>query len=55
LETELNSAGEFLLEPAKAPAGKDAPRPRTIRREELATLTNGSSGGAAAHDEHEDE
>ena len=56
LETELRSAREFLLEPAQAPTGKDAPRPRTVGRDELATLTNASAGGgAAAHDEHEDE
>jgi hypothetical protein len=53
LETELHGAREFLLEPAQAPTGKDAPRPRTVNREELAALTDRSAG--AVHDEHDDE
>jgi len=55
LETELHGAREFLLEPAQAPTGKDAPRPRTVGLEEMAALMNASPGGAAARDEHEDE
>jgi hypothetical protein len=53
LETELALAGEFLLEPAQAPSGKDAPRPRTASREELAALTS-APAGAVAPEEHED-
>lgn len=62
LETELAAAREFLLEPAQAPGGptgprgKDAPRPRTVSREELDALSTGSAGsGAPAHDEHDGE
>ena len=55
LETELASAGEFLLEPAVAAASKDAPRPRTVRREELSALASANAGGAAAHSDHDDE
>ena len=54
LETELASAGEFLLEPATPPSSKDAPRPRTIHREELAALTGGPLGPSTVQD-HEDE
>jgi hypothetical protein len=65
LETELAAAREFLLEPAQGPTGpggpggaggKDAPRPRTVSREELDALSTGSAGsGAPAHDEHDGE
>jgi len=53
LETELASAGEFLLEPAAPVSSKDALRPRTVRREELAAMTE--TAGSAAHTEHDDE
>jgi hypothetical protein len=56
LETELASAHEFLLEPAQAPAGKDAPRPRTASRAELVALTDGGpSRRAAAHHDGADD
>lgn len=56
LETELASAREFLLEPAQAPTGKDAPRPRTLSREEVTALVGGAAGsGAPAHDDHEND
>jgi hypothetical protein len=55
LETELASAGEFLLEPAVPATTKDAPRPRTIRRDELAAMTEVYAGAASAHVEHDDE
>jgi hypothetical protein len=56
LETELRAAREFLLEPAQPPSGKDAPRPRTVAREDLAALTDpAAGGGAAAHEDHDDE
>jgi hypothetical protein len=48
LEDELATASEFLLEPA-------APAPsRSVRREELATLTSAGTSPAPAHD-HEDD
>jgi len=55
LETELAAAGEFLLEPAAAASSKDAPRPRTVRRDELTAMTSGAGGAASARDEHDDE
>lgn len=55
LETELGAAGEFLLEPARPAAGKDAPRPRKATREELSAMIKAPAGAAAGHDEHEDE
>ncbi|HUA61751.1 MAG TPA: hypothetical protein VML19_23550 [Verrucomicrobiae bacterium] len=55
LETELASAGEFLLEPAAPVSSKDAPRPRTIRRDELDVMTQASPAQASAHSEHDDE
>jgi len=55
LETELASAGEFLLEPAAPSSSKDSPRPRTVRRDELDAMTQASAVPAAAHTEHDDE
>src|SRR5215467_9164742 len=54
LEEELAAAGEFLLEPVAAGEHKNAERPRTIRREEMAALVGGGLA-AGAHDEHEEE
>ena len=52
LENELESAGEFLLEPV-APADKKHPaRPRKLDRAGLSALTGAAP---AAHEEHEDE
>ncbi len=53
LEQELVSTSQFLLEPVVAADKKDAPKPRSVGREELAQMT--ASGPSAAHDEHEDE
>jgi hypothetical protein len=55
LEAELATAREFLLEPTPAPTGKDAPRPRTVGRDEMSRLATAPAGGAAAHEEHDDE
>jgi hypothetical protein len=55
LEKELASAGEFLLEPAAPATSKEAPRPRTIRREELSAMTRSNAGASAGHDDHDDE
>ncbi len=53
LEQELVSASQFLLEPATPASKKDAPKARSVGREELAQMT--VSGPAAAHDDHDDE
>ena len=53
IETELGSAAEFLMEPAMPASSRDGPRPRTIRREELAAMAGSPS--AAVHTDHEEE
>jgi len=60
LEKELVSARHFVLEPVSSlgvnPAGvKNAPKPRSITRDELETLAMAAPVGAAAHDAHDDE
>ncbi|HXB73066.1 MAG TPA: hypothetical protein VNY05_32815 [Candidatus Acidoferrales bacterium] len=60
LEKELVSARQFVLEPVSSlgvnPAGvKNAPKPRSITRDELETLAMAAPVGAAAHDAHDDE
>jgi hypothetical protein len=52
LEQELVSAGQFLLEPVVVAEKKNAPKPRSVGREELSQLA--ASGPAAARD-HDDE
>jgi len=54
LEQELESAGEFLVEPAAAPDKKNPPRPQKMDRAQLAAMT-ATGPAAAVHDEHEDE
>ena len=46
LEMELAPASEFALEPAVS--GKDSPKPRTVRRDDLAAMT---SAAPSAHDD----
>jgi hypothetical protein len=60
LEQELVSARHFVLEPVGSvgvnPAGgKNAPKPRSITRDELETLATAAPVGAGAHDAHDDE
>ena len=55
LEQDLASVGEFLLEPAVVSDKKNAPKSRTVGREELAAMTNAGGVVAHAHDDHEDE
>lgn len=55
LEQELSSVGEFLLEPAVVSDKKNAPKSRTVGREELAAMTGASGAAAHGHDEHEEE
>lgn len=54
LEQDLESAVTFVLEPLNA-GEKNAPKPRTLSRDELATMLNSGSGAAAHHDDHDDE
>jgi hypothetical protein len=53
LEQELVSAGQFLLEPAVIADKKNAPKSRSVGREELSQMT--ASGPGGAHDEHDEE
>jgi|SRR5579872_4564251 len=53
IERDLASVSEFLLEPAVISDKKNAPKSRSVTREEMAALTN--SAPLAAHDDHEDE
>ena len=56
LEEELGLATEFLVEPAGPGAAdkKNAAKPRSLTREELAGLVAAAPAAAAAHD-HEDD
>jgi hypothetical protein len=54
LEQELASVGEFLLEPAVLSDKKNAPKSRSVGREELSAMTS-AAGAVHAHDEHEEE
>jgi len=53
LEQELEAASTFVLEPLNA-GEKNAPKPRTLAREELAAMVS-AGPGAGHHDEHDDE
>ena len=55
LETELESAATFVLEPLAAAGQKNPPKPRTLSRQEMDALVNAAPAAAAHHDEHEDE
>jgi hypothetical protein len=60
LEQELVSARHFVLEPLGSqgvkPAGeKNAPKPRSVTRDELETLAMAAPVGVTAHDAHDDE
>lgn len=54
LERELEAASRFVLEPLNA-GQKNAPKPRTMAREELETLACAQPAAAVHRDEHEDE
>src|SRR5690349_21958688 len=54
LEQELESAVRFVLEPLNT-GQKNAPKPRTVTREELDAMVNASPAVSAQHDEHDDE
>jgi hypothetical protein len=57
LEQELEGADSFVLEPVelnlKNP--KNPVKPRTVTREELASMVGTGPAGAAHHDDHDDE
>ncbi len=54
LEQELETAAVFVLEPLDA-GQKNAPRPQTLAREEMAALVSAAPAAARHHDEHDDE
>ncbi len=56
LEEELESAAEFLLEPAAPPRKSDraAAKPRSVSRAELAGMTASPAAGGAASEHEED-
>ena len=54
IEQELASVNEFLLEPAVISDKKNAPKSRSVGRDELDAMSH-SSSAVHAHDEHEDE
>jgi len=54
LEQELEAASSFVLEPVHT-GQKNAPKPRTLSREEMAALISAAPAGAAHHDDHDDE
>jgi hypothetical protein len=54
LEQDLESAATFVLEPLNA-GEKNAPKPRTLAREEMAAMVNTGGGAGAHHDDHDDE
>lgn len=54
LEQEVSAVDEFVLEPVNT-GQKNAPKPRTIRRDELEAMFSGAPASKPHHDEHEDE
>jgi hypothetical protein len=54
LEQELEAASVFVLEPLDTGA-KNAPKPRTVAREEMLALVSAAPAAAHHHDEHDDE
>jgi len=54
LEQELEAAASFVLEPLNM-GQKNAPKPRTLTREEMVAMVSAAPAGAAHHDEHDDE
>ena len=54
LEQELEAASSFILEPLNQ-GQKNAPKPKTLTRDEMAALVSAAPVGAAHHDEHDDE
>jgi len=55
LETELESAASFVLEPVLPAGQKNPPKPRTVTREEMNALVNAAPAAAAHHDDHDDD
>jgi hypothetical protein len=55
LEEELSGAATFLMEPVTAVNARNAPKPSSIGRDQLAAMTAEGGSAAHAHDEHEEE
>ena len=54
LEQELEAAATFVIEPLNV-GEKNAPKPLTLAREELAAMMHAAPGAAGHHDDHDDE
>lgn len=54
LEQELEAVSVFILEPLNL-GQKNAPKPQTVAREQLAAMVSAAPAGAHHHDEHDDE
>jgi hypothetical protein len=54
LEQELEAATTFILEPLNL-GQKNAPKARTLSREEMSAMVSAAPGADAHHDEHDDE
>lgn len=54
LEQEIESATTFVIEPLNV-GEKNAPKPVTLTRDEMAGMTKAAPGGAGQHDDHDDE
>jgi hypothetical protein len=55
LETDLDEAASFVLEPVTPVGQKNPPKPRSLTRAELVAMTSESPSSVAVHDEHDDE
>ena len=54
LEQELEAAPTFVLEPLNL-GQKNAPKAKTVSREEMIAMVSAAPAGAAHHDDHDDE
>ena len=50
----ITLVASFVLEPLNA-GEKNAPKPRTLAREEMAAMVSAGPGAGGHHDEHDDE
>jgi len=55
LETELEAASSFVLEPVVPAGQKNPPKPRTLTREEMSALVTAAPAAAGHHDDHDHE
>lgn len=54
LEQELEAATTFTMEPLNL-GQKNAPKAKTLSRDEMAAMVSAAPAGTAHHDEHDDE